>query len=620
MNAMAKTGVYVGAALVLLVVAVVTDPGSGGTDRFNDEGELFFPEFTEPTQAVALEVIEVDEKNVEGKLFKVELADGVWTIPSHHDYPADAKDRMAKAAGLLIALTKGAVRSEARTDHVVLGVVDPRDSEADVEGRGILVTFRGESETVLAELIVGREVEERRGMRYVRIPEQRRTYMATIDADLSTRFADWVETDLLKLQALDIERFVFDNYSIDEEAGAIRPGDRVELAMVEGAWNLPDLDAEKEELDTTKLQEAGTTLGDLTIVGVRPKPKGIDKKLMYNSLEGEMIRQSLAGRGFFPASDGKLYSNEGDLLVTTKEGVVYTLRFGEIVYGSAEEVSAEAEDGPPEEEAPEKDETAEEGNGKDAPEDGTEKETLVANRYLMVTVDFDISFFPQPEGEPYPEDEAEKRRQAIREIRELDIQVAKYKVEKKELPKTIAEALDEESKKLALDPWGHDYVVEPLDEEGKYRVVSYGADGEPGGEHVSLDINSHELPAEQQRLELQGKVDAWKEKLETGKKLAKELSERFAPWYYVIDAASFDKLKLNRADLVTEKAKAPEEAPEEVPVKKPEDAAGPEKEEAPADAPEENPGKTDEKPEVPAPEDPPKKNGAKKDEPQDEPK
>ncbi|MEN8151982.1 MAG: DUF4340 domain-containing protein, partial [Planctomycetota bacterium] len=574
LSAEAKTGIYVGAALVLVALAFLTAPGSGRTDRFNDEGELFFPDFLEPTQAVALEVIEVDEKNVEGKLFKVEFANGVWTIPSHHDYPADAKDRMGKAAGLLIALRKGAVRSEARADHADLGVVDPRQSDSDWKGCGIVVTFRGEGDAVLAELIVGREVEGRPGLRYVRIPEQRRTYMASIDADVSTRFADWVETDLLKLQAPDIERLVFDNYSIDEEAGAIRPGERIQVAKKEGAWDLPDLDAEAEELDTARLDEVGSTLGDLTIVGVRPKPEGIDKKLMYNSLEGQLIRQSLAGRGYFPANDGKLYSNEGDLLVTTKEGVLYTLRFGEIVYGSAEEVSAESE-APAKEDAPEK-------------ENGEEKKELAANRYLMVTVDFDISFFPQPEGTPYPEDEAEKRRQAIRDIRELDIAVAKYKVEKKELPKAIADALDEDSKKLALDPWGHDYVVEPIQVEGgveggeevKYRVVSHGADGEPGGEHVDLDINSHELPAEEQRLELGGKVAAWKEKLETGKKRAKELSERFAPWYYVIDAASFDKLKLGRADLVAPK---PADPTEETPVEAPEEEPGAEKEPVPED-------------------------------------
>jgi hypothetical protein len=591
MNAARTTGIFVGVAAVLVLLAFVTAPGSGRSERFSDESELFFPEFTDPGQAVALEVIAVDEKNVEGKLFKVERENGLWTIPSHHGYPADAKDRMAKAAGLLIALRKGAARSDSRADFADLGVVDPRDATGEVKGLGTLITFRDENETVVAELIIGNEVEGRMGQRYVRIPGQRRTYMAELDADLSTRFADWVETDLLKLNAPDIEKFVFDNYSIDEEAGVIRTGERIVAAKKDGAWTVEGVKEETEEVVTEPLDEAGRLLDDLRIVGVRPKPPGLDKHLMANSLQGQIIRQSLQGRGYFLANDGKLYANEGDLLITTNEGVTYTLRFGEIVYGTAEEVSSGSED------AAKKDE----GGGDDEKKDPGK---LKANRYLMVTADFDLSFFPKPEGEPYPEEEATKRRKAIRDIRELDIQVAKYKVEKKELPKAIADALDEGTKDLGKDPWGNDYVVEPL-EEDRYRVVSHGADGAKDGEGVNADISSENLSAEEVRLDLGAKVEAWKKKLATGRDRARDLSDRFAPWYYVIDGESFDKLKLGRKDVVQEK-------------KKEEDTA------EPTDGP--GPGETEDEP-VKTPDEPgdgpkePEKDDGTKDEPEpDEPK
>ena len=593
MTAPAKTGVFLGVAAVLLALTLLTAPGSGRTDRFSDEGELFFPEFTAPDQATALEVFEVNEQEVTGRVFKVQMKDGLWTIPSHYDYAADAKDRMAEAAGMLIALRKGAVRSESRADHASLGVVDPRDQEADVEGRGVLVTFRDGDDKVLGELIIGQDVEGRDGFRFVRIPEQRRTYMAKIEAEVSTRFADWVETDLLKLNAFDIERLVFDNYSVDEAEGIVRPGEKLVAVKKDGAWAVEGMDEEKEEVATDKVDDAGRVLGDMKIVGVRPKPPGLDAKLMAPTMEGEMIRRSLVSRGFFLASDGRLYSNEGDLLVTTKEGVVYTLRFGEIVYGSAEEVSAGSED--------------ETERGKEEEGEGNEKKELRPNRYLMVTVDFDLSFFPKPDGEPYPEEEATKRRKAIRDIRDLDIQVAKYKVDKKALPEKIEDALDEETKELAKDPWGNDYVVQAL-EEDRYRIVTYGADGAEGGEGVNGDINSHELAAEEQRLELGAKFDEWKKKVEAGRDRVKELTRRFAPWYYVIDAESFDKLKLSRKDLVREKeeegAVEPGDGPGDAPPEEPgdeeekKDEAGPgddggdepgdapEKEEKPEDAPE----------------------------------
>jgi hypothetical protein len=534
MNPAKRTGVYLGVAGLLLVLALVTSRSSGRTERFTDEGELFFAEFEKPEQAASLEIYAVDAKTAAGRIFKVHRQDGLWKIPSHYDYPADAKKRMANAAGLVIGLKRGSVRSDSRADHESLGVVDPRDTEAKLEGRGLLVTFKDENGKLLGELIIGKEVEGRSGQRFVRLPEQRRTYMATITADLSTSFGDWVETDLLKLAAWDVEKLVFDNYSVDEQAGAIRKGDRIVAKKVEeGKWTVEGMDEEKEELDTDTLDEVGRILDDLKIVGVRPKPAGIDETLKARGIEQRILLERLMQKGYFLANDGKVYSNEGDLLLTTKEGVVYTLRFGEILYGSADEVSAGRED--------------ESEPGEDGKEE--EKKQAGANRYLMITVDFDLSWFEKPEGEPYPEEEVEKRRKAVRDIRELDIEIARYKVEKKELPKTVADALSEDDKELGKDPWGNDYVLEP-EEEGGYRVLTYGKDGKAGGEGADSDLASDGLAEEEKLLDLGREIEEWEGKLKTGRERAAELKERFAPWYYVIDAASFDKLKLGRADIV----------------------------------------------------------------------
>ena len=43
-----------------------------------------------------------------------------------------------------------------------------------------------------------------------------------IKAEPSTRFADWIETNLLKVEAAKIRRVVFDNYKIQEDPD--RPG------------------------------------------------------------------------------------------------------------------------------------------------------------------------------------------------------------------------------------------------------------------------------------------------------------------------------------------------------------------------------------------------------------
>ena len=58
-----------------------------------------------------------------------------------------------------------------------------------------------------------------------------------------------------------------------------------------------------------------------------------------------------------------------------------------------------------------------------------------------------------------------------------------------------------------------------------------------------------------QRYEVDKKVERIKQDTE---KRVEELNQRFADWYYVIDAASFDKLHKSRADLVGPKQKPDE--------------------------------------------------------------
>ena len=43
-------------------------------------------------------------------------------------------------------------------------------------------------------------------------------------------------------------------------------------------------------------------------------------------------------------------------------------------------------------------------------------------------------------------------------------------------------------KKAPKDPWGRDYVYKFPGEHGAYDIISYGADGQPGGEGESADV------------------------------------------------------------------------------------------------------------------------------------
>jgi general secretion pathway protein G len=52
----------------------------------------------------------------------------------------------------------------------------------------------------------------------------------------------------------------------------------------------------------------------------------------------------------------------------------------------------------------------------------------------------------------------------------------------------------EEGPVTPKDPWRHDSVYLSPDSEGReYEIISYGADGEPGGEGNNADIKTWEL-------------------------------------------------------------------------------------------------------------------------------
>ena len=193
---MKKTLAFVVVALVLTGAAFVKIPDRiAGQGAFDDQRQKFFPEFTDPFACTDLEVAEFDETAAKPRLFKVMFVDGRWTIPSHNSYPADAKDRLAKTAGGVMDLNKDTIRSDRVDDHEALGVLDPLDPKAGLKGQGKRVTLRDKSKNVLADFIIGKEVRERPGMKYVRIPGQKRTYGVNVTAEVRDRALAIIRTD-----------------------------------------------------------------------------------------------------------------------------------------------------------------------------------------------------------------------------------------------------------------------------------------------------------------------------------------------------------------------------------------------------------------------------------------
>jgi len=370
-----KTVLFAGVAIVLAALALIFAPKRITPNAFLDQGEPLFPEFTDPNEAITLEVIEFDEVTGSAKPFKVTFKEGRWTIPSHHNYPADGKDRLARTAAGVIDIKKDDFRSDNLSDHEVCGVIDPCDETAGLTGRGQRVTVKGNNEKVLADLIIGQPVENREGFRFIRLPGQKRVYASRIDIDISTEFKDWIEADLLQVDKNKINRVDLRDYSINERTMSVEQRDDLELSLKDGVWKADRMKS-NQQVDSAKMQDLLATLDDLTIVGVRPKPEGLSASLKKESNERNVSQSdilSLQNKGFYFTRDGQLLSNEGELKVQTKDGVNYTLCFGEVVYGSGLAVTAGVDE-----------------------DRGEGKSSAAQNRYLFVTTEFNEKAFPEP--------------------------------------------------------------------------------------------------------------------------------------------------------------------------------------------------------------------------------
>jgi len=338
-----KTLYYAGAALLLAGLAFATAPRQKMPQAFFDQGQQFFPDFTDPNAAKSLEVVDWDEATGQAVPFKVTFQNGRWTIPSHHGYPADGKDRLAKTAAGLIGLTKDDFRTDNVADFEACGVIDPLDNAVQaLKGRGRRVTIKGDNGVVLADLIIGKAFEGREGFRLVRVPGQKRVYGTKINVDISTKFKDWIEPDLTMLEKDEIDRVQLKDYSIDEQSGRLDERDTINLTRDGESWKMAGVPAGKD-VDTYKINNLVQAVDALSIEGVRPKPDGLTTSLQ-RATGGISITNadlaSLQSHGFYFTRDGRLVSNEGELMVHTKDGVMYTLRFGEVAFGQGNTLSA----------------------------------------------------------------------------------------------------------------------------------------------------------------------------------------------------------------------------------------------------------------------------------------
>lgn len=511
-----KTLTYSGIALLVALVAYAWRPSDVSTDTPASGARVLFESFQDIEEAKEIEITSYDETLSESrKLVVQQQKNGRWIIPTHDNYPADAEKQLREAATLLFQLRSEGLASEVIEDHEMFGVKSPEKDQVKRGEKGVGLQVRlkdGKGETIAA-LIIGGKVKNSEDQRFARIPNQEPVYVVKIDpAKLSTKFADWIEKDLLKLNAFDVSRVRLRDYSVGPtQDGGFELDPRLEADVnfdsTASQWKLNSLQTfvrgkavdtqlgEAEELNKEKLDALKTALDDLQIVDVHPKPKGLraDLKTDAGFLNDREGVQSLIARGFYPlrtrdAKETELYSANGEVHVAMKDGYEYVLRFGNIA--GAEEGSDEAK----------------------------------LNRFLFVLARVDESQFTPPELEPEVAGPAT--------------------TEKPEAPQGKDCADDEKpaekqpEEKKPTDAAGEKPTEKPAEKASEKPA---GDKKDPAEEREQIKKNN------------QRKMDEFNERRKKAENKVAELNVLFADWYYVIPEDTYKKIHLSRVDLIREK-------------------------------------------------------------------
>lgn len=642
MNEGAKTGIFWGVALSMLAVALwVAWPKTTEAKR-TFAGEDLFETFKDPLAAANMKITTFDEE--QGKLDYFEVRKdpetGLWQIMSRYaGYPADAVEQMKNAANSLVGLKILDMQTSNSEDHDDLGVIEPdlADLKVGDDGVGRLVTFKDSEQKTLASLIIGNQVKGEAGKVYVRKPGQDPVYVVKFDkSTLTTRFQDWIEEDLLQISSIEIDELQIKDYNaslnMQTRGLDVTRYYNATLSLDGTDWKLDELAEfdpkdstaeptlvdvdDDDKLNKTKLDALKNAIDDLKIVSVVRKPAGMSANLRASEdlLSDSDAVASLAQHGFFPVASGSksldIYSANGELSVTVKDGVKYIMRFGNISGVTDGNQTANQE-------------------GQDAVDAGV-------NRYLLVTTVVDESKFPPPPLKAVPQTledldailnpksdpPAEITNQPSTEEPAADQDASLGSTDAQPKTNTESEPAEgaqddakqqveepddavEQDQAVPQEPAAEEQTSGESDSSGSGEVTGKGqaqepaetattedsgqqvadaagepaqenepaaspdapgeksADSTPNDEQLTKEELLERLEAEQEKItkENQRKLDERKDKLEAAQRRVRDLNDRFADWYYVIPEDTYVNLHINRDELFESKVDLPTSGP-----------------------------------------------------------
>ncbi len=309
-------------------------------------------------QVTSVRVVTWDDAASAPKVLEVRRSQGSWLIPSHYNYPADGGTRVGKTSGGVRNVVRGRLATRDSKQHEDLGVVDPFLEDDKVKGRGKRVVLKDATEGVLVDMIIGKSVPDSDNLVFVRDADDAAVYTARLGAyktdeedrstdtsyDVSSRFVDWVETDLLKLKSDDIRAISVSDYSVNEQTAAIEERSLSRFSRAAGAteWTAAQTPEGKRVLKDTldKLLSQATSL---RLSGVRRfSLDWLSQAGFFPSESPQLLARADSLKVSFNNKVYALFGNEGRVDFTTKDGLRYSLLFGEISSEDEDKPSGEA--------------------------------------------------------------------------------------------------------------------------------------------------------------------------------------------------------------------------------------------------------------------------------------
>ncbi|VAX40176.1 hypothetical protein MNBD_PLANCTO02-738, partial [hydrothermal vent metagenome] len=453
------------------------------------------------------------------KMFVIKQENGVWVIPPYN-FPAEAKVRLAKTAASMIGIKRGALVSRLKSDQKKYQVGDPLQFDANtlpLESLGNRITLKGKGEAVLTDMIIGKEHPVRKGLYYVRHPHEDAIWLSQLNIDISTKFSDWINADLLGISGDDIRTVEIKQYALDKKQRLpkIEETNLLSRTSRKTPWEFKGIKKKTEEIQLPHVNEFLNQLTGIKIIGVRKKPQGlnadlsIDQKIIQNQAHLNQIQIDLAEKGFF-LGEGKngqltLLPHETEIVATTKDGIAYDLYFGQLFTGTEYDIEVGFTN--------KKKDTSKKEN--------LPKEELKKSRYLFVTARFDIDVLEEiPDKPKKPSEPKEEKKKEEKE--------PEKKESKKENKDTSNSNKKKPEEKKKASPSPKEVFQKELDK--------YNSD----------------------LIQYKKEIKEYEKKIEEGLKKVDQLNSKFEQWYYVISAESFENLRLTRKDLVKTKSKKKE--------------------------------------------------------------